>query len=341
MGNVNIFESMRKVTSRIEPFHTQFLADMLAESLERDRTLFDEFWALTAPQGWEVPKHAQAKAEVDLGKVDDAHVGRIDLCIFASAPSRVLGVEIKTTDSSVTERQLYRYHSGLVACYADHEVAVAYLTPFNKVRAGELAAQLRTVEEYSNFAKKFPESRHVSWLDVSEIASDYDHELWRQHRAFVRTEISSYDNLRDRSQRDRSFNEFFGDIAADRFWADMKALGFEPSPGEGARVDLSKVRDIPAFVEAFKTLISQGDGIPRENRQREKADKFSNREYFSTSEFNDIHQELLGLSRQFEYVWVEGKKDYGIRVAHSAHPSTGVSIARSLDRGHLLVGQPR
>lgn len=341
MGNVNVFESMRKVTSRIEPFHTQFLADVLADSLKRDRTLFDEFWALAAPQGWDVPKHADAKAEVDLGKVEDAHVGRIDLCIRASAPSRVLGVEIKTTDSSVTEGQLRRYHKGLENCYADHKIAVAYLTPFNAERAGELAEQLPTVKEYKEFAKDFPTSRHVSWLDVAEIGWDYSNQLWQQHRVFVLKCISSYRKLKERSQRDRSFNVFFGDDAADEFWDGLNALGFKPSAGQGVKVALSEVKDIPAFVATFEALISRGEGVLQERSQRKKADKFSNMCKFTKSDFGEIHEALFSLSRRFDWVWIEGKENYGIRVAHSAHRSSGVSIARSLDPRHLLVGQPR
>ena len=342
MGNVNVFESMRKVTSRIEPFHTQFLADMLQDSLQHDRSLFEEFWALAAPQGWDVPKHAEAKAEVDLGKLDEkTHVGKIDLCIYASAPSRVLGVEIKTTDSSVTEGQLRRYHKGLERCYADHEIAVSYLTPFNAERAGELADQLPTVKEYNEFVGCFPTARHVSWLEVAEIGWDYSNQLWQQHRVFVLKCISSHRKLKDRSQRDRAFNEFFGDVAADKFWEDMHQLGFTPSPGAGAEVCLSKVNDIPAFVRAFATLIEQGEEIARGSNRGEKESPFKDPCNYRTSEFGAVHEALFELAGRFDFVWIQGEKNYGIRVAHSSHPSSGVSIVRSLDVGRLLVGQPR
>ena len=337
MGNVNIFESIRKVTSRIEPFHSQFLADALTDSLNGNRALFDKFWRLAAPDGWEVPERAEIEAEEDLGN----ERGRIDICIRSTCPARILGVEVKTTDSSATEGQLGRYLDGLKCKYSEHTTAVAYLTPFNSKRAGDLANQLPTVEEYKRFSRDLPESRHVSWLDVAEIAWDYGNELWQQHRSFVLSEISSYQKLKDRTERDRSFNVFFGDAAADAFWERLKVLGIESSPGAGARVPLSRIDDLSAFVDAFEILINRGEGVPKGRNQSKKADRFSNREAFMESRFGNVHEALFQLSCRFECVWIQGEKNYGVRVAHSSHPSSGVSLVRSLDYEHLLVGEPR
>lgn len=191
MGSVNIFETIRTVTSRIEPFHSQFLADVLSDSQAGNRALFDAFWRLAAPQGWDVPAQATITSEDDL---EDR--GRIDVCIRSTNPERVLGVEVKTTDSSATKGQLQRYLEGLEEGNTGHAVAIAYLTPFNRERAGDFADQLPTVKEHKEFSGESPDSRHVSWLDVAEIAWDYSNELWQQHRIFVLSEISSYDKLR-------------------------------------------------------------------------------------------------------------------------------------------------
>lgn len=340
MGNVNIFETIANVTSRIEPFHSRFLSDALTDSLNGNRVLFDEFWRLVAPTGWKVPQSARIEPEKDLG----TEHGRIDLCIrdCSTSPARVLGVEVKTTDSSATDGQLHRYRQGLVATYPEqtHAIAVAYLTPFNRKRAGEFADQLPTIAEYETFASKCPESRHVSWLDVAEIAWDYSNELWQQHRMFVFSEISSYEKLIVRSARDRSFNVFFGDTAADVFWESLKALGIESSPGVGAHVPLSDIEDIRAFVSAFEILVTRGEGVPQGENQRRKKDKFTNRGSFLKSRFRDVHEALFALSSH-NSVWVQGEKNYGVRVAHSSHPGSGVSLVRSLDCGHLLVGEPR
>lgn len=338
MGSVNIFESIAKVTSRYEPFHSQFFGDVLSDSLKGDRCLFEEFWRLAAPDGWGVPLAADVKTEMDLG----IGYGRIDICISDSFshPSRILGIEVKTTDSSTTEGQLDRYRKGLreFFCKKDPEIALAYLTPFNRQHAGEFAPSLPTVAEFDNYSKRHADARHVSWLDIADIAWDYGNQLWQQHRIFVRSTISSFEKLKERSERDRSFNEFFGDAAADAFWNRMKELGFESSPGKGADVALSDLTDIHAFVRAFEILINEGEGVPK-GLHNTRPDQFSVRAPYLSSGFRAVHKALFDLSKH-KAVWIQGKKNYGVRVAHSSHAS-GVSLVRSLDSGHLRVGEPR
>ena len=332
MSKVNIFMTIKKVTSRIEPFHSRFLAETLCESLTSNRALFDEFWRLSAPEGWDVPAQATVTPEYDL-----CEHGRIDVCIHSESPSRVLGIEVKTTDSSVTEGQLRRYRDGLNKKHESGAVAVAYLTPFNKERAGEFAALLPTVEEHKRFSREFPDSRHVSWLDVADIAWEDGNELWQQHRAFVESEISNYATLRTRSKRDRSFNVFFGDAAADVFWEKLAALGIESSTGSGARVPLGEINDVHAFVGAFEELIATGERI---KKQRQRNHQFPKRDLFVRSRFGKVHRALFELACQFTFVWIQGKENYGVRVAHDTQAGS-VSLVRSLDKEHLLIGQSR
>ena len=334
MGNVNIFETIRTVTSRTEPFHSQFLADVLSESQAENRALFDAFWRLAAPESWEVPARATITTE---DKLPD-NLGRIDVCIRSTNPDRVLGIEVKTTDSSATEGQLQRYLEGLKKQPGDRAVAIAYLTPFNRERAGDLADQLPTVREHDQFSSEFQMSRHVSWLDVAEITWDDRNQLWQQHRDFVVSEISSRDKLRTRSERDRAFNAFFGDDAADAFWESLSLLGISSSPDAGARVPLGEVDDLPAFVGALEKLIDDGEGISRHRVRR--APKFPRRDAFVNSRFGRVHKALFDLAEQFSFVWIQGKTNYGVRVAHENHPG-GVSLVRSLDPEYLLIGQPR
>lgn len=333
MGSVSIFETIGKATSRIEPFHSQYLADVLTDSLTGNRTLFDAFWQLAAPRDWAVPTQAAITTEDHLG----LGRGRIDVCICSENPARVLGVEVKTTDSSATKGQLRRYLEGMKETFDGRAVAIAYLTPFNKERAGEFACSLPTVEEHERFRREFPDSRHVSWLDVADITWEDSNQLWQQHRTFVYRCISSYKKLIVRSRRDRSFNAFFGDVAADAFWEKLSALGISSAPNAGAEVKLADIDDLPAFVGAFKDLINGGDGI---NRQRRRHDDFPHQDVFANSAFGEVHQALFDLARQFGFVWIQGKSNYGVRVAHDVHPG-GVSLVRSLDKERLLIGQPR
>ena len=92
---MNIFETIRKVTSGYEQYHSQFLADALVESLSGDRSLFDEVWKITAPSDWEIPDHADITSEEVVER------GRVDICMRCVAPKdRVIGIEVKTVDAS-------------------------------------------------------------------------------------------------------------------------------------------------------------------------------------------------------------------------------------------------
>ena len=110
MAQLNVFETIRSTTRRIEPFHSQFLADALDASLNGDRSLFDGIWKLAAPPDWPIPRQATVNTEQDAG-----NRRRIDLCILDAEGRRILGIEIKTTSTSANAGQLRSYELGLVS----------------------------------------------------------------------------------------------------------------------------------------------------------------------------------------------------------------------------------
>ena len=84
--------------------------------------------------------------------------GRIDLAIKGDSPQpRIVGIEVKTTDASVTPGQLERYRNGLAEKFPQHAIAIAYLTPFNRERAKGKADDLATVREFDDFRRKCPD----------------------------------------------------------------------------------------------------------------------------------------------------------------------------------------
>ena len=138
---MNIFETIYKATHRIERFHSHFLADALTLSLQGDRSLFDTVWELATPSGWKVPSHAMVIAEQTLGGGR-----RIDVCLRSELPHRrVLGIEVKTVAASAKSGQLEQYLGGLREEYPGYDVQVCYLTPFNRLRAGDASDSLETV----------------------------------------------------------------------------------------------------------------------------------------------------------------------------------------------------
>ena len=163
----NIFKIMHRVSRRTEPYHSAFLAAMLEWSHAGDRRLFDAFWRRAAPDAWEIPGgDVTVLAEDVLGTR-----GRVDLALLVGT-RRVLGVEVKTREASTTDGQLQRYRDGLMAKYPGLDLAIAYLTPFDRIRAGDAATTLRSVIEFDKFAASFPQSRHLSWLDLVDIEWD-------------------------------------------------------------------------------------------------------------------------------------------------------------------------
>ena len=331
---LNIFKSIREVTHRIEPFHSQFLADALNASIQGDRSLFDAVWRLAAPDGWEPPDCPKVDPEHDTGAGR-----RIDICIVDNSgiKERVLGIEVKTSSDSGLPGQLEAYQQGLAERYQGANIAIAYLTPFNRQRAGSLADGLPTTRVFEEFARSAENARHLSWLDISEIEWDGG-DIWRQHQSYVRDKIASEEQLKSAALRNQSFDEFFGAEAAGRFWEALVEIGIHPDE-TGAEIDLTQLdADANSLSRAFEILIKDGEGVA----DPEKTDRFTDdqRQPFITSEYREFHAALFGLSRRFPNVWVQGEKDYAIRIAHNEYGS-GVSLVRSRGKAILETGRPR
>ena len=331
MESLNIFETIRKAQpGRTEPFHSQFITDALTDSLKpgRDRSLFEIVWRLTAPDEWCIPHQARVEAEVVV------EYGRVDICLYDTLNRRVVGIEVKTTEASAEDGQLEKYQHGLEKRYCDWSVVIAYITPFNRERSKDKADLLRAVRVFDRFSRESPGARHVSWLDLADIPWD-GRELWEQHRSYIRARISSPAMLQI-AQGTRSFHDFFGEVADD-FWINLKDLGVEPADA-GATVELSECECPSPITEklvcAFEILISHGDKVARHAHKQDKFPEHK-RTRFLESPYSEIHAALFDLSRRFPYVWVEGTRDYGIRVAHKDHVSSGVSLVRSYGEGRL------
>ena len=330
---MNIFETIAKTTTRIEPFHSQFLADALQASIGGDRSLFNAVWRLAAPEVWEAPERADINAEEFV-----PGQGRIDIAIRCDSPERrIVGIEVKTTDSSATEGQLERYRDGLAGKFPGYAVAIAYLTPFNRKWALDKADDLATVREFDGFQANYPEARHISWLDIAAIPWN-GNELWRQHQLYVYQHISSHKKLRLSVARDRSLDNFFGGAAVDAFWEALGELGIESAQNGGAVIELANFDGVPDFADnlaqAFQILITDGDGVSRNaNRGGNFFDDL--RRPFLESQYQEIHAALFNLASRHNYVWIQGDKDYGVRVAHTGHNS--ISIVRSRGPERLLI----
>ncbi len=228
---MNIFETIKKAGALNERCHSQFLADTLNESISPngDRSLFDRFWKLITPYNWDIPIHAEITPEYVV------RTGKIDIVIRSGdSHDRIVGIEIKITDDSVEEGQLEKYREGLAEKHPDSELAMAYLTPFNRECAGKSVDSRKDVREFDNFARNFDNARHISWLDVADIPWD-GNLLWEQHRAFVRGDISSKEFL-DEKISERQTSEGFLASCEDVKVCDAASRLFDTATREGANI---------------------------------------------------------------------------------------------------------
>jgi len=301
-----------------------FLVEALKDSLSGDRLLFDRFWSRATADVWAMPSGPTVVAEDVIGRM------RVDVVIRDEASRKCLGIEVKTEDGSAREGQLADYQAGLSTKYPDHEVRMVYLTPLNRDRAGEESRLLHSVTEFDSFAGDHPEAVHMSWLDVADIEWPGGGETWASHQRYLRDVV-----CRRRTNERRGLDKFFGSVIVDEFWEAIAASG---APGVAGNIELESVTDTTAFINAFRLLIES----PASRKDRQRTDRFSDdlRLHFSSSDYDPIHSGLFNLAREFPWVWIQGGRNYGVRVAH---PGTqgGVSICTSVNESQLLVGQER
>ena len=329
---MNIFETIGRVTSSIERFHSQYLVEALTESLHNDRALFDGVWRLVTP-GWDLPEDSE---DVEVSSEKALDNGRIDILIRSSSPcDRVIGIEVKTVEDSTEQGQLSRYLSGLKSRFKDSEVQLAYLTPFNIDKGGDDASSLPSVREFKRLKKDCPGARHVSWLQIADVESDGD-DLWKQHKAYVRTHISS-EGLRKRGvAQDRELAVFFGKEEAERFWQLIRTLEPRREPNR-AYIDLSErscLDDVAkTLVEALEILIKIGHA-----ERREQSDSFSYelRRKFLNCRYRVVHEALFDLAERYDWVWIKGTSDYGVRIRHGDYRS-GVSLVTRSGQESLFI----
>ena len=345
LPELNIFESIRQVTSRQEPFHSQFVCDALSASLHRGRSLFEDVWKLLAPADWSVPAAAEVKAEA---KLRDSR--RIDVLIRDVTNDRAIGMEVKTVDASVRSDQLAKYWHDLCRSFGgQNSVALAFLTPFNEASLEEEPRVPKAVQAFREFSEQLAARegnafanahlRHISWLDLAAIPWT-NGALWEQHREYVFKHISGPQarNVSTGAPGTRTFEHFFGEQATGAFWSAMGEVGVARSVN-GVTLEVQDF-DCRGLGLALKRAVGElTKQSPFVSREVHKQSKFEHRSRFLDSPYGQLHHALFELDTA-PCIWVQGKENYGLRVAHENYPS-GVSLVTSKGAGRLDIGRPR
>ena len=339
----NAFESENKGMLP-ERFHSEFLGAALRTSLNGDRSLFEGVWKQCVPDWVGCPSIARVETEHSWG----GH-GKIDILIRdMEFYGFAVGIEVKTRDQSVEKGQLEANRRQLCAEFGEGRAAIVLLTPFNRHHAEcvsqDAAEMLQAVKVFEEFSKGsgWAPRLHLSWLDVANIDWPGGGDLWREYREHVQGTISSIQELESLVMRNRRFDDFFGKQAAREFWNRLRHVlrdsGSRDHRG-GSVIELGEFNgDLGELAAAVRILIEHGERVAHRVKQSGFSER--SRQKFVDSEHGWIHEDLFGIAIEFPYVWLDGGRDYDLRVRHKDNGDC-VSLVTSQGTGRLLIGQRR
>ena len=302
-GRVNIFEIHRRTTSRIEPFHTAYLASCLKESKE----LLGKFWALATAgdKKWPVPSTNTKVVEEDI--LDDGK--RIDIVVRASSPNLLIGVEAKTADSSVKPGQLAAYLERLEVKYPNHNIWMTYLTPFNTMNEPKGSRGHEAIKEFQEFnrwyaQRGYAQSTHLSWEEVAELVWQGSDSVWNQHVKYIRETIC---NPPPEVVGWGSLDQDLGWEIMRDFWHEIDKTGFHADKGV---ITLKQDNDPEALADALKLLLSSEKVRSKTIGRRTVVDAVKSELVKST--YGQFHQQIFNLLDEYPFLGIRGKKGYGL-----------------------------
>lgn len=322
---MNIFKVIERATSKIEPIHSRYLADCLVVNKE----FLQAFWSKAVSgdlEHWPYPGEPIVSAEEVLegGK-------RIDISIRDDIAQHVMGIEVKTTDSSVKSGQLDDYLVRLKGKYPLYGIWIVYLTPFTAANAPPKPYGKKAAAEFRCFSQQNPSSSHLSWADISSLEWNEVDDVWRQHQQYVRDHICAPPPP---SVPWGSLEQDFGWETMRDFWSAIEEAGIEAIDGE---IILKPSDNADAIAGALKLLLTHEsirsaakgtDNFPKELRAK-----------FLDSPFENIHRRLFELPEEFGFIRISGRRNFGIRVPHSGEHAL-VSICTSKGVERLRIGRP-
>jgi len=295
---VNIFEIHRRTTSRIEPFHTAYLASCLTESQE----LLGKFWALATAENpnWPVPSTHVRVVEEDI--LDDGK--RVDIVVSDSSSGHLIAVEAKTTDSSVKLGQLDAYLKRLEAKYPGHNIWMIYLTPFNTKNKPEGSRGQEAIKEFQSFNEGYAPSSHLSWEEVAELVWQGNDDVWSQHVKYIRETICKPPPL---TVGWGSLDQDLGWEIMRDFWHEIGKSGIHADKGI---LTLKPDNDPEALAGALKLLISSEKVRSKSIGRRTVADGVKS-ELVKTT-YGQFHQQVFQLLDEYPFLGIRGIQGYGL-----------------------------
>ena len=328
---MNIFNIINSVTSRIEPFHSEFLSTCL----RKDQKLRNQLLGFILPENLKKGFIESSNHEMlEIRSEDVFHnKKRIDIIIHDKKNKQIIGIEVKTTDSSVTENQLLIYLEGMQTKYNDHSVYMVYLTPYNRenIPSTILPGQISSIREFDQFNKLYSKSIHINWKDVVELYPNDNSNsfLYCQHRQYIIEQIIDDSSLISKFEfieRNRSFSEFIGNTTFENFikFLQRERIFFHETEKEFTvflNENTEKFLKIITLIE----ILTSSENLDKTVTKRDEVDQ-SLIDSYENSRFKDFFIMLFSTIQQYKYLWLKGNNRIGLRAPHSSHKSSGVSL---------------
>lgn len=333
----NVFEVIKNVTNRIEPFHSEFLATCLSV----DKTFREDFLHAFLPETLS-KQLIESSEESALDIRSEYRLGSdqfIDVVIFDDTHKQIIGIEVKTTDTSVTFGQLLAYNNALKEDEErpNYSVYMIYLTPYNEKSIpdnilGDERKLMASEKEFKEFNDKSKDAIHINWKEVVDLypTQGSNAALYQQHKAYVNAVISNDAKLMVKLKamtRNRELAKFIGGDTV----TDLETLMGEVNFSElESKYTFSLVADKHNNYRNLKDLVDilcaseKLNQSPRNAKANEvDAALMAN---YAQSEHKIFFEYLFEKVNKAPYLWLEGKGNLGLRAVHSDYPSSGVSL---------------
>lgn len=344
--NTNIFEIIEKVTSRIEPFHSEFLAD----SFRNDRRLLNKFLFYISDKNINDLIHKFIDAEELIIKSEDSFEDykRIDITIQDPISRSIIGIEVKTSDSSVSKNQLSFYYKNILQKYPNQKVIMVFLTPFNheNIPKDISPTLIQAISEFSIFNKQMRKSVHINWNDIVNLYDDMlinVNSLYIHHKEYITSKVTKESLLKRRVNslaRNRGLAEFLGEECVELFFDNLIKNNIK------YHKDNTKITfNIGENIHNYNSLIHALEILIDSERLQKKSNKQNKVQLHLIGKYEhglngDFFKLFFSFINKYSYLWLEGKGRIGVRAAHTFHKSTGVSVF-TIDEKNVVLYKNR
>jgi len=341
-----IFDLIRKVQTRTEPFHSR----LLAWFLKCDPKFREAFLKAFVPSDFLVDSgvfDGSKEREAPTVRAEYPFETRERLDVHLQYSHAVIGVEVKVVDGSATPEQLDSYWKNLVESVPEKSKFMIYLTPFNEANAPPTmdgqTVRLRAVSAFEN-SLLVDYGTHVNWNEVvclypSATKSPF-RELYDQHRDYIERFVCDIEQF-NKTREALELSIFFGEETVKSFFKEMDNQGVSYDNEEKAIIIplVENYDKAERVIEALRLFI-ESDRL-KKGRRPQKRVKVPNEvlDGYTHGDFGRFYSQLFQYFESIPYLWLEGSGRIGVRVPHKSYSSFSICTIEE-DKLNVLKVRP-